>query len=51
MDYTKTPHAEDFAFEAGELIDEYYRRGLRLEHMMKIIEDTFEEYKVDDEYV
>lgn len=51
MDYTEIPYAEDFSFEAGELIDEYYRRGLSLENMMKIINDTFEEYKIEGEFV
>jgi DNA-binding transcriptional regulator YhcF (GntR family) len=51
MDYTETPHAEDFAMEIGEFIEEYYRRGLSIENMMKILEDTFEEYKTDEEYV
>lgn len=51
MDYTETPHAEDFSFEIDELIDEYYRRGLSLENMMKIINDVFELYNIDDELV
>ena len=51
MDYTETPYAEDFAMEIGEFIEEYYRRGLSLENMMKIVEDTFEEYKIDGELV
>ena len=27
-DFTETPHAEDFAMELGELIDDYEQRGL-----------------------
>jgi len=51
MDYNKTPHAEDFSFEIDKLIDEYYRRDLSLENMMKIINDVFELYNIGDEYV
>lgn len=51
MDYTETPHAEDFSMEMSEFIEEYYRRGLSIENMMKIVEDIFEEYKIEDEYV
>lgn len=49
MDFTETPHAEDFAMETGEIIEEYYRRGLSIENMTSILEDILEDYKIEIE--
>lgn len=59
MDYTETPHAEDFAMElAGyaeelaDLIDEYRRRGLSKEWIRTIFQETLvcdDLFDIDDE--
>ena len=43
MDYTETPHAEDFAMELSELIGDYYRRGLSIENVKTVFNDCIEE--------
>lgn len=42
-DFTETPHAEDFAYELGELIDEYVGRGLSEEWIARIMQGTVED--------
>lgn len=37
MDYTETPHAEDFAQELAELVAQYIDRGLPREMAIKIL--------------
>ena len=43
MDYTETPHAEDFAMELSELIGDYYRHGLSIANIKTIFNDCIEE--------
>ena len=43
MDYTETPHAEDFAMELSELIADYYRCGLSITNIKTIFNDCIEE--------
>ncbi len=52
MDFTETPHAEDFMMELSELMDDYYRRGMKLRHMSAvfhiILSDEYE-FEVEDD--
>lgn len=43
MDFTETPHAEDFAMELSELLGDYYRRGLSVKNMKWIFDMCIEE--------
>ena len=45
MDFTETPHAEDFAMELSELLGDYYRRpqGLSVKDMKRIFDICIEE--------
>lgn len=43
-DFTETPHAEDFAYELGELIDSYaMERGLSTEWIARIMQGMVED--------
>jgi hypothetical protein len=49
MDYTETPHAEDFACELDALIEEYTEFGLSKKAMIYILKDMIEELELDEE--
>ena len=48
MDFTEIPHAEDFAFELGELITEYKSRGLDEKIISRILESELDELVFDE---
>lgn len=49
MDYTETPHAEDFAQDLAELVAEYIDRGLPPEMVIKIMGWEIEDNSYEDE--
>ena len=49
MDFTETPHAEDFAMELGELIEAYRERGLDAGWMHDILLSTAEDLEEEDD--
>lgn len=51
MEYTETPHAEDFEMELSALINEYLKRGLSKGHIEEITYLTIENMFGTEEYV
>ena len=49
MDFTETPHAEDFAMELGELIEAYRERGLDAGWMHDILLSTVEDLEEEED--